>query len=761
MVKKFSLLLLPVFFLVHLHGQDFLSVSGSVSDENDQPLPGANIYFPELEKGAISDREGKFIITGLPKGKFVVHISYIGYETDIRSIFLSEQDPNLNVKMIPSMVTGKEVVISGGRHASQHKNAVKIELLKVKSIQQNGLTGVVDNLTVLPGVDRIGNGGGLISPVIRGLSTSNILMLNNGIRLENYQFSSDHPYLVDESGINQVEIIKGPASMLYGSDAIGGIINIVDDYRVEPYSISGEANLRYLSNPNGYTGSLGIHGNHGMVSWSLHGGTKNSMDYTDGESQQVINSRFTGHSIKSYAGFRFDNSLHRLRYEYQKFKPGMVNEGSTLLVTDNKRSHEFWYQDLDNHLLSVTNSWFINRIKINVNGSYQKNLRKLITDEPGHHTVDMDLTTFSYETRGSLVSSEISEFTLSVQGLNQQNRNREGEIRVLPDYGLNDIGLFGLVQHDFENNIHLQVGLRFDNRFLTVPTQEKAAHSHEEHDPSEEPEILEGFDRYFGNVSGSLGATFELAEGVLLRSNIASAYRAPNMAELTQDGEHGIRYELGNRDLKSQRNYEFDLSLHYHREKLMVDLAGFYNHINDYIFLSYTTDTTDEGLSIYRYLQNNATLYGFEGLMEIHPLEDLGIKMAYNFTRGVQAGGENLPFIPHNKLLSEVKYSFPRIVKKGILYLKIGADYAFSQDRPSRYESATPSWFLLHTGAGLDIPMSDHMLSFSLQVRNILDTAYIDHLSVLKGMNYYNMGRNIVLSLSLPFHLHLAGFENN
>jgi len=432
----------------------------------------------------------------------------------------------------------------------------------------------------------------------------------------------------------------------------------------------------------------------------------------------------------------------------------MANEESIGLVLDNKRTTNYWYQDLDNHLLAFRNSWFLNPFKVQLNASYQKNLRRLYTDEPDHATVDMALTTVSYEGKGNVVTSEVSEFAFALQGMNQSNRNRQGEVRVLPDYSFNDLAVFGLVQHDFGNNIHLQVGLRFDNRFLVVPTQEKASHSHEAPAPEEEPEILEGFRRYFGNVSGSLGATFEIGSGLLLRSNIASAYRAPNMAELTQDGEHGIRYEIGDPDLGSQRNYEIDISVHYHQELVLVDLAGYYNHINDYIFLSPTADTTDEGLTIFRYLQNNANLYGFEGIVEILPVQSLSLKLAYNFNRGMQPGGANLPLMPQNRLRSELKYTFHQFIRKGQLFIKLGTEYAFAQNHPSDFETSTNAYFLTHAGVGLELPVSDHTFRFSIQFRNLFNTAYTDHLSLLKEIGFYNMGRNVVIGVSIPFHIH-------
>ncbi len=364
--------------------------------------------------------------------------------------------------------------------------------------------------------------------------------------MENYQFSADHPYLVDGSGLEQVEVIKGPASLLYGSDAIGGVINLVQDKPAPPQSVTGNADLRYFSNTAGLEGSLGVKGNQGRMTWGIRGGYRSHQDYKGGDGETVPNSRFNGGSLKSFLGVRSKMTMHRLAYEYQQLKPGMTNEASAALVPSNDRRNEVWYQDLDNHLLLSRNQFFLDPFKLQANFSFQHNHRKLITTEADHPDVDMQLSSFSYEFRSYLITSNVSEFTLALQGLAQANRNNEAENHVLPDYRLNDLALFGLVQHDFENNVHLQVGFRFDNRFLDAPEQEATGHSHEEGpeqpgEPGHEEELMPALNKYYGNVSGSLGVTWQISEGLLLRGNLASAYRAPNVAELTQDGEHGIQ----------------------------------------------------------------------------------------------------------------------------------------------------------------------------------------------------------------------------
>ena len=447
--------------------------------------------------------------------------------------------------------------------------------------------------------------------------------------------------------------------------------------------------------------------------------------------------------------------MHRMAYEYQQLKPGMTNEASQGLVLSNERCHEVWYQDLDNHLLMSRNQFFLNPFKLQANFSYQHNHRRLVTYEPDHPEVDMQLGTFSYEMRGNLVTSDVSEFTVALQGLTQHNRNKDAESRVIPDYTMHDLAVFGLVQHDFENGVHLQVGFRFDNRFLDMPEQDKAGHSHGEGqelpgDPGHEEDLMPALNRYFGNVSGSLGVTWELAEGILLRGNLASAYRAPNVAELTQDGEHGTRYEQGNRDLGSQRNYELDASIHFHKERIMLDLAAYYNHIGDYIYLAHTVDTTDEGMPVYRYVQHDARIYGGEGIAEFLPARWLSLKVAYHYTRGKRSTDADLPFIPHNRLRSELKWMPVSPLKKVKVYLRFGSALAFQQDHPAPLETASKAYHLLHAGAGISITLKGHYLGIDVEIRNLLNTSYIDHLSTLKSLGYLNMGRNVVLNLSIP-----------
>ncbi|MBE9491814.1 MAG: TonB-dependent receptor [Bacteroidetes bacterium] len=721
-------------------------------DEDNIPLPGANIYIPELYSGIATDIDGNYVITNLQAGKYKVQFSFIGYETWIQNIVVEDKDLVLDVKLHPSVFQSQDVVISGGRPSSQHENAIKIETIAISSIQTSGSPSLIQSLSQVPGVDMIGKGNAVATPVIRGLSTSNILVLNNGIRMENYQFSENHPYLIDEFGIDQVEIIKGPASLLYGSDAIGGVLNFIKEKPANAGTVSGDATLQYHSNTNGYTGNLGVKGTSQKVYWGLRGGVKTHMDYLDGSGDFAPNTRFNQGSIKTFAGINSSVGNFRVYYDYIKMNPGMCVEPVIDVITERGRKNEIWYQDLDMHLVSSRNTFFLNAFKLEANIAYQYNNRRLNGSDqnPPLTLVDARLNTFNYEIKANYASGERSNFILAVQGMSQLNKNQEAPAHILPDFSMNDISVSGLVQHDFERGIHLQFGLRFDNRFIDIP--EQVIHGHDHGDEGhEEEKIFEQLNRYYGNLSGSLGLTFNLNEQFLIRGNIASAYRTPNIAELSQDGRHGTRYEQGDRNLNSQRNYEGDLSMHYHSKHVLLDVAGFYNYIDQYIFLAPTSDTTFDGDYIYRYSQNDAFLYGMEIVMEILATHNFGIKGTYNYIRGKQSNKINLPFIPHNRLNLEIKWSKKELWVFKNSYLKAGSGIAFNQDDPAPFETSTSGYTLFNAGIGFVFNIGNQPFNIDVIGTNLGNRNYIDHLSTLKTLGYHNPGRNIMVNLAIPF----------
>ncbi len=735
---KFSWFIILLFAMITQIGFAQNSIKGKVIDKTtNEALPFTNVYLPEQNKGTLTNEKGEFILTNLSKGELKIQFSYMGYKTILKIIFAENTETILNIEMEPAILQAEEVVVSGGMYSTQHENAIKIELIKSKDIASIGTPTFTEAIASLPGVDMIAKGTGVAKPVIRGLSMTNILMLNNGVKMENFQFSENHPFLIDEFGIDRIEIIKGPASLLYGSDAVGGVINVLKEKPAPIGKILGDYNMQFHSNTQGIISNLGIKGSSESVFWGLRGGIKSHTDYRDGTGDYIPNTRFNENSFKANLGMNKSFGLFRLYYDYNQPKLGMCVGPAVPLTTEKGRENKLWYQDLTNHIISTRNTLFPGKYKIDLNAACQMNNRRLQTDEnkPFFEMVNMDLNTFSYEVKTYLPSTANSEYIVGMQGANKTNRNNEAPNHVLPDADVNDFSVFGLAQHTFFEKLKVQAGIRYDFRSISTKaeTNKKAVNTD------------------YGNVSASLGATYKVNENILLRTNFASAYRTPNIAELTQNGIHGARYEQGNPELKSQRSYEADLSTHFHSKYVMVDISGFYHSINNYIFIAPTDDTIASGDKIYRYSQTNSEIYGSELAIDVLLFDWLNFKTSYSYLIGKQNDGGNLPFIPQNKMRFELKFQKQKLAFLKNTFFKVGGLFAPKQNNPAMFETETGSYFLLNTGIGTDIKCANQMLSLSVQANNLLNETYIDHLSTLKGIGYYNIGRNISVNLKIPF----------
>jgi iron complex outermembrane recepter protein len=735
-MKKIIFIFFVLFLFVKVNAQN--QIKGRVTDKtNNKALSFANVYLPEQNKGTLTDENGEFELSNLPKGQFKIQFSYVGYKTIIKTILTDTSENVLNIEMEPAILQAEEVVVSGGTHSTQHENAMKIELIQSKEIASIGTPTFTEAIAKVPGVDMISKGTGVAKPVIRGLSMTNILMLNNGVKMENFQFSENHPFIIDEFGTDRIEIIKGPASLLYGSDAVGGVINVLKEKPAPVGKIIGDFNTQYHSNTQGTASNIGVKGSTEQLSWGIRAGLKSHTDYQDGNGDYVPNTRFNENSLKANIGINQPFGLFRLYYDYNQPKLGMCVGKAIPLTTENGRENKIWYQDLTNHIISSRNSLFLGKYKVDLNAAFQMNNRRLQTDEsmPAFEMVNMDLNTFSYEAKTYLPSKANSEYIVGLQGANKTNRNNEAPNHVLPDADVNDFSVFGLVQYTFIEKLKTQAGIRYDFRSISTEAETNK----------------EAVDKDYSNVSASAGATYEVKESFLLRANIASAYRTPNIAELTQNGMHGARYEQGNPDLKSQRNYEADLSAHYHSKYVMVDVSGFYNHVNNYIFIAPTNDTIASGDKIYRYSQTNAALYGGELSIDILPVNWLNLNTSYAYLIGKQEDGNYLPFIPQNKLRFEVKFQKQELAILKNSFFKVGGLFAAKQNNPAMFETESDSYFLLNAGIGTEIKWAKQMVLLSVQANNLLNETYIDHLSTLKGMGYYNIGRNFSINLKVPF----------
>ncbi|MGQ1947711.1 TonB-dependent receptor [Geofilum sp. OHC36d9] len=742
-MKKIVLVFFALFLFIKVNAQN--QIKGKVTDINDDPLIGASVSLPELNKGTVTNQAGEYLISNIPNGKIKIQFSFLGYSTNIKTIEISQKENIVDASLTISVIQSQEVVVTGGYVSSQHENAVKIDVLKSKDIALSGTPNFMESLTQIPGVDMIAKGQGVSKPVIRGLSMNDVLVMNNGVRIENYQFSEDHPIGIDDNDVERVEIIKGPASLLYGSDAIGGVINFIKEKPAPVGKILGNYRTQFHSNTLGMNNSIGLKGASKNLFGGFHFGTKTHADYLQGGGEYVPNSRFNEMTLNANTGYTGKIGTFKLFYDYFKQNLGMTVPAVEPLITERGRKNEIWYQDLDHQLLSSQNRLFFGNFKWDINASYQTALRKLQTtlDVP---FVEMRLNTMTYESKLYFPSNNKSEYIIGLQGMSQKNRNlNDRDSQFLPDANVNNIGFLGLARYTFFETLKLQGGLRFDiYNTKTYALGTKDSNSYQA-----------PVNKNYSNLNGSIGATYSANGKTMFRVNFAKGYRVPNLSELTSNGFHSSRYEIGNENLSPENSFETDLSMHYHGEFLSFDLAGFYNEINNYIYISPTTDTNSTGVTIYRYSQTNAKLYGGETGIHFHPqaMPWMHIEGTYSMVIGKDDDGNYLVYIPAQKFRYEIRVGRDQIGFLQKPSIKLSALTALKQNHPSLYETATDGYTLVNLSVNTNFQITRQTLNLSLSINNIFDTQYFDHLSTLKSLGYYNQGRNISISLMLPFGL--------
>lgn len=722
------------------------SIKGRVTDANNQALTGVNVFFPELNKGTTTNLSGDYLVDNLPLGKQKIQFSSIGYNVVIRTIDIEPNEITMNAVLNTTIVDSQEIVVSGGYVNSQHENAVKIEVLSLKPKTVKSTPNFTEALTKVPGVDMISKGSGVSKPVIRGLSMNDILVLSNGVRFENYQYSSHHPLGIDEFGIENVEIIKGPSSLLYGSDAIGGVINFIKEKPAPVGSIMGDYNLQLFSNTLGMTNNFGIKGASKKIFGSLRFGQKTNADFLQGGGAFVPNSRFNEKSFKANAGYTGKIGTFKMFYDYNNQKLGLVEDEAIEEITTRGRKNEIWYQEFNTHLLSSQNKLYLGDLRLDLNAAYQ-NTGLAHIGELNVFELQMKLQTLTYEAKLHLPSNANAEYILGFQGFNQVNTNiNDRETILLPDASTNNYSAFALMQFTFFEKLKLQTGIRYDNKSINTQAVGMASDISSYRAPLE---------KQYGSFSGSIGATYNVNEKLLFRANYAAGYRTPNLAELTSNGQHELRYELGDQHLIPENSYESDLSMHYHQNNFTFDLAGFYNMLNHYIFISPTGESTSTGIAIYQYKQANSFLYGGETGLHFHPmpLKWLHFISTFSTVIGKQENGDYLPFIPAHKLRFELRAEKETLLFLQNTYISFNTCTAFKQDYPAPDESSTDGYSLLDVSIGGKIKLNNQFLYLSLSANNLLDKKYIDHLSTLQEVNLYNPGRNITVSLKIPFEL--------
>jgi len=754
------ILLLAVNTIVYSQNQ----LSGTITDTNSgEPVFSASVYFPQLEKGTMSDESGKFTLRNIPDGTYKLIISSIGYTTLNREVKIPSGD--INIDLNPSAIEMEEVIVSTPFHQLQSENVMKVERQSISELNKKGAINLSDGITQIAGVESLTTGVGIGKPVIRGLSSNRVLVYTQGIRLENQQYGDEHGLGISSKGIGSVEVIKGPASLLYGSDAIGGVLYL----NPERYAEAGETNAAlesdYFSNTLGYQASLMAKTSGEKLKFLARGSYAAHSDYKDGNETRVTNTRFNEKDLKAGIGFQDKNYKADLRYNFNRSEIGIPEE---IGLQSKDKEPMLPFQEIDNHILSLDNKFYFPNSSLDFKLGYQFNDRKEFeehhdeheeeadheedqehSEEEGEHleeadalaepALEMHLETINYNLKYNLPKLGNFETIAGIQGMYQTNTNF-GEEVLIPDAETLDFGIFATTHYHLDN-WDFQGGLRFDTRNLETSAFQ-----------TEEAEIIEGIDRSFNSINAALGAKYHFEQKFIARLNLASGFRAPNLSELTSNGNHNgaNRYEIGNPDLENEQNFQVDLALEWRNEHFEAFANAFTNNINNYIYINPTGQTIEEE-PVFQYEQANANLYGGEIGVHIHPhpLDWLHLESSFETVTGKLNSGGYLPLIPANSLTNTLRIELEGGNTFTEKYTFVRLKNVFDQNNPGRFETETNGYSLLGAGIGTVLKVNNVQLDLNLSGTNLLNKTYISHLSRLKQDGIFNIGRNLIFSANI------------
>ncbi len=794
------------------------SLSGRITDKAGTPMSGASIYIPDLKMGVVADSTGYYHFNSLPSGKYLVEAHYVGYKTFTKSVTVSGP-VTADFLLSDEYVEESPVVVTGLSKATQIKrNPVPIVSVTHDYLVQNLSTNAIDAIAKIPGIRAVTTGPNVSKPFIRGLGYNRILTLYDGIRQEGQQWGDEHGIEVDQYAVERVEVIKGPASLSFGSDALAGVVNLIPTQPPPDGKMIGDLTLDYQTNNKYIGGSAMLSATKNGFEWMGRISHKQAVDYQDKIDGRVFGTAFNETDANGSIGLHRKWGYSHLDFvlydDLQEIPDGsrdsltrrftrQISEADTVRQIVSQQDLDSYkieplHQHVQHYRIYSGNSFTLGEYgRLQVNLGFQRSVRREFS-HPVLYTIPglyLQSNSYTYDVKYFLPEFDEWNIAVGVNGMYQQNTATNGTEFIIPNYHQFDFGPFLLAKRTIER-LDIAGGIRFDTR------------SFSEDQLYTRPDPVTGFDKavfgpdtagaalQFPNVSknfsgwsGSLGATYNFSEHFSAKANIARGFRAPNIAELSANGVHpGTNiYQVGNPDFKPEFSLQEDIGFVYSSHFVVATLDLFNNFITNYIYnqkISKTdgADSMDNsGDTYFRFVSSRAQLYGGEFSVDFHPVKALHFENSLSIVYGTNKGDQPkslgdsakyLPFIPPTHGISELRYEFASKQSRLVhAFVKVQLEYYAAQDRAFlAYNTETPtasySLFNAGVGGGFTDKKGKTIFNVYLTGNNLFDVAYYDHLSRLKYFLFsptdtnpshgiYNMGRNISLKVDFPLDFSL------
>lgn len=762
------------------------SMKGVIYDaDTKESIPGAVVSIHELNLSSMTDLDGRFLFDNMRPATYHLHISSLGYKAQTLVKELGNEEVSFTINLEPTILELSEIVIESNHYkVGPKEQTLAMEILDAEFLAKNRKGTFVNSIENLPGVSAINTGVGISKPVIRGMSFNRVIVNDKGIKQEGQQWGTDHGLEIDMFEPGRVEVIKGPGALMYGSDGLGGVINIFPPSIPQDNVLEGNVQGLYKSNNNLIGTSTLVQGK--KKDW-IYRGRFSTQDFED---YQVPASEFTynGYVLPLYNN-RLKNTAGRERnftlmtgvkknWGYSTVTVSNFHQEAGLFVgavgipRSYQLEHDGSFSNIDiprqetNHLKITSNSnLLVGKRWIEMDLGYQRNQREEHSDPTAHGREEgpegtlehgLDLQTVTANARYFWHASENHMRVIGLQSQYQWH-DWSGFAFLLPEFSSSSVGLFVYEEYSWADRFTATGGLRFDFASRDIK-------SYSESDADTTFQYNDEIHRTYTNLSAAMGISYYPNEHLNAKINIGTSYRVPSPNELSINGlHHGtFRYEVGNSDLSTERGLQADFVFNYQRKDFSFVLTPFASYFNNFIYLSPTSQFSSgfnpfqpaESGQIYQYTQHDAVFFGTEIAMEYHPIEQLHWRAAFEYVYNYNLDTKlPLPFTPPGSVYTELEYGFD-LKDSWIEGVHFGTNlkWVFDQDRVDRNERTTPGYWLLGLSTGIDFSLGKKTtIQTTFTAQNLLDNKYYNHLSRYRLLNLPEQGRNFVISLRIPF----------
>ena len=723
------------------------ALSGRVADTAGVPVSGARVSLLELRRTTTTDSTGQYRFGNVPVGRYSLSVAQIGFAPTVRRVVFSGTDFTVDVTLRPAAIELSAVQVTATPDATSALNTPQpIALVAQETLRQSQAPSLAETLREVAGVHDLSTGVGVGKPVIRGLTSNRVLVLDDGQRLETQQWGDEHAPNVETATADRIEVIRGPASVLYGSDAIGGVINVVPkelpDAIGRPGFVRGSVTAAYGTNNQMADGAMSLEGASQGIGFR---GTLSGRTSQDVRTPSYL----LWNSGNQAAG---GSASIGARGSWGSIAAGYSQRNEKIQLTDEDPAATPTQRMVTNHG-RVDLTVPLGNARLEVSSGYERSRRREFEDDTTT-TVGLGLLSQTYLTDVHYHHAPLGPLqgVLGVSGL-RTTFDKFGEETLIPNSRVNSAGAYAFEQAE-TGRWNLSFGARFDYRHLDVQNDTVLGVAAQQ--------------RTWNSFTGNVGVLYHVAEPVALVLNVGRGFRAPSSFDLFSNGVHEgtVAFERGNPNLKTETSLNTDIGLRVQSGRLVLEMGGFLNAIQDFIY-TVPTGTVDSasGFQIYDVTQGDARLAGFEGSVQYHPTPYLHLQGTADYVHGQNATtNQPLPSMPPFRATYTVRLEGGQGTWLQSPYLSIGGQ---TNARQTRLDPAEQQFFadafggagyqsqaytLVDVGLGFGLPVGARTMQFDFSLRNAFNRRYADFLSRIKTNAVDpGQGRTLVARVTTEF----------